>query len=228
MKWIFFSWHEEWDYFCRPRKWKKYPSNPRPKVKKMYLQESRNDMRIPDNSMWFMTPNMILYRRKINHISTILVFWYFWKSARKWWKRVDWLLFCTILQINIKLNNIEWLMCKFDVTHTKWSLFYLSIFDFYHLDITIVSVELTREKSCKFVRRRKKESNLPSRWYNLKTKCRMNFGFPKLPPWAHVFDSMMEGRKHFTCDKYTLFISAIDWYFIRDERGMTRQMRGDK
>lgn len=164
-----------------------------------------------------MSPNMVFDRGKVDDIGTIFIFWDFRKCTGKRRKWIYWFLFGTIFQVHIKLNNIERVMSNANITYPKWSWGNLTIFYFNEFNIAIMSIQLTREKSCKVFLCREKKSDLSSCGNHLKSKGRMYLFFPNLPPWTSMFDRMMKGRKHLTRDKYALFIGTVDRYFVGDE-----------
>ena len=105
---------------------------------------------------------------------------------------------------NLYFSNAKW-FCRND------SLFY-----FMKLDVTVMSIELTGQKSRKHFLGRKIKMNLSSCCYDFKAKKGMNFFLPDLPPGSHMFDSMMKCWEHFARNKNSFFIRTINRDFIRD------------
>jgi hypothetical protein len=99
-------------------------------------------------------------------------------------------------------------------------------YDLGDLDIGIVSIELTLEKSMIATTRLEKESDTSITVHDKKVKYR--FLSKKLPLYSLGIDGIMQGREHLACDEYSLLIGAIDGDLEGDDVRRVRQGEGDR
>lgn len=116
------------------------------------------------------------------------------------------------------------MMRDIDRSREKWPRGDHPLLYFMELDIAVVGIELARHKARELTLSRKEEAYLSSIIYDFKAKCRMRLRSPKSPPLSFMFDRMMEGREHFTCDEDTLLIGSIDRNLIGDDALMERHL----
>lgn len=185
-------------------------------MKDMELHRIWNTCRWENILFSIRSPCMIGYGREVDNKCPNIIFLHLCESTGDRRERIDRIFFCAILEIYIALYRLKIVMSESHLPSDKWhtpSSRNLTLMELY---ITIVCIELTREKWSIGAAGREKEANLTSNRENFETKNWRFFFLPELPKWSLMSKGMMKCRKHFSGDEDSLLVGAVDADFIGD------------